>query len=166
MFRTPWKKFNNSITFLSENYSINEYVSRKKELTQIKGISFFKDSFWKPWDIVILFSLVLMSIFPLVIFSINNSSISQSADTQAVIRVDGKEVQHFDLIKGNESFTYRYVDSDGDYNLIEISGNKIRIKEASCTDQTCVKQGWISNESETIVCLPHKLVIEITNTST
>ena len=33
--------------------------------------------------------------------------------------------------------------------------------EADCPDGYCKRQGEISTEKETIVCLPHKLVVEI-----
>ena len=40
-------------------------------------------------------------------------------------------------------------------------GITIRIKEANCGDQVCVRRGWAKENGETIVCLPHKLVIEV-----
>ena len=44
---------------------------------------------------------------------------------------------------------------------LEIDGERIRMVEADCGDQVCVRRGWASKNGETIVCLPHKLVIEI-----
>ena len=38
---------------------------------------------------------------------------------------------------------------------------RIRIAEADCPDQVCVNQGWISNGTVPIICLPHRLMIEI-----
>ena len=32
---------------------------------------------------------------------------------------------------------------------------------ANCNDALCVKQGNISKVGQTIICLPHKLIIEI-----
>ena len=55
-------------------------------------------------------------------------------------------------------------DEHGDYNLIEIDGDRVRIKEADCDDQICVRRGWATKNGETIVCLPHKLVIEVRST--
>ena len=46
----------------------------------------------------------------------------------------------FPLSVGSETYTYTYKDSHGDYNLIEIAGDKIRIKEADCDDQICVEK--------------------------
>lgn len=85
-------------------------------------------------------------------------------EKEAVLRVDGTEIKTFPLSVGSETYTYTYKDPHGDYNLIEIAGDKIRIKEADCDDQICVRRGWASKNGETIVCLPHKLVIEVRST--
>lgn len=45
------------------------------------------------------------------------------------------------------------------YNLLEIKDGKIRVSEAGCPDNTCVKMGWLSS-SAPIVCLPNHLVIK------
>ena len=47
------------------------------------------------------------------------------------------------------------------YNLIEIGDGKVRVIEADCPDKLDVKQGYISEVGEVIVCLPNRLVIEI-----
>lgn len=41
--------------------------------------------------------------------------------------------------------------------IIEISGKKVRIKEALCQNQICVDQGWVSKGA--IVCLPNRIVV-------
>ena len=47
-------------------------------------------------------------------------------------------------------------------NTLVIENGKVSVKEADCPDLVCVKNSEISFDGETIVCLPHKLVIEIT----
>ena len=47
-------------------------------------------------------------------------------------------------------------------NTIEVEHGRIRVREAGCPDQVCVGQGYISDGTVPIVCLPNKLVIEIT----
>ncbi len=37
-----------------------------------------------------------------------------------------------------------------------------RMQSANCPDQVCVNQGWISDATVPVVCLPHQVVIEIT----
>ncbi|OQO69734.1 hypothetical protein BH747_09235 [Enterococcus villorum] len=123
---------------------------------------FIKKSLLKPWDIFIIVLLIALSFLPVIVFSYQQENATSSKE--AVLRVDGNEIKTFPLITGNKSYTYTYEDAHGDYNLIEIDGDKIRIKEADCDDQICIRRGWASKNGETIVCLPHKLVIEVRST--
>jgi len=129
-----------------------------KEVYTLKLKDFAKNSLLRPWDGIIVVILILLSFAPVLVFSLNRTT---SSTQEAVLSVDGKELKTFDLSDNSQSYTYRYEDKDGDYNLIEVKGNRIRIKEANCGDQICVRRGWIDESGETIVCLPHKLLIEI-----
>lgn len=126
----------------------------------MKFKNFIKQSLLKPLDIAIICMLILLSFVPIVIFSVQKSTSDQVAK-EAVLRVEGQEIRTFELKADQETYTYKYEDSDGDYNIIEVSGEKIRISKANCGDQVCVRRGWATNNGETIVCLPHKLVIEV-----
>lgn len=116
-----------------------------------------KQAHLKPGDILIILFLVISSFLPLLIFSWQQS---QTSDLEAVLRVDGQEIRRFSLAE-NYQESYEYYTADGDYNLIEVQDGKIRIAEADCRDQVCVRRGWASKNGETIVCLPHKLVLEV-----
>lgn len=48
-------------------------------------------------------------------------------------------------------------------NRIVIQKGSVYIKEANCPDKLCVKQGSISKVDESIICLPHKIVIRISS---
>lgn len=51
---------------------------------------------------------------------------------------------------------------EGDfYNCIRIEDGKAYMEEANCPDGYCERQGKISGGAQTIVCLPHKLVVEV-----
>lgn len=120
---------------------------------------FIKTSYLRPWDIVIIALLTLSSFLPLVVFSTQNE---EAVTTQAVLKVDSKVVKIFELKKEGPTYTYKYEDSDGDYNLIKVEGDRIRIIEANCGDLACVRRGWISRPGETpIACLPHNLFITV-----
>ena len=54
------------------------------------------------------------------------------------------------------------VDYNDSYNLIEIKDGQIRVREAGCKDNTCVKMGWLSS-SAPVVCLPNHLVIRFSS---
>ena len=46
-------------------------------------------------------------------------------------------------------------------NLLVIENGAARIVEANCPDQICVNHGAIRYEGESIVCLPHRLVVSV-----
>lgn len=46
-------------------------------------------------------------------------------------------------------------------NVINIHNGYVEMEEADCPDKYCIKQGKIKNTGQTIVCLPHKVVVEI-----
>lgn len=47
------------------------------------------------------------------------------------------------------------------YNLLSVSDGVVRMEAADCPDQICVHHRPVSGGGESIICLPHKLVVEI-----
>ena len=89
--------------------------------------------------------------------------IFQSANThnpEAVVLIDGKEYGRFPL---DREITERIELSDGSYNVLEIKEGKADVTEASCPDGICVNDRPVSKRSQSITCLPNKLVVEIQN---
>lgn len=81
----------------------------------------------------------------------------------AVVTLDGVEVHRVDLKTVDEEYTLSFTGRSGITNVVEVAAGQIRVREASCPDQVCVRQGWIKNGVAPIVCLPNRLVIEITS---
>lgn len=79
------------------------------------------------------------------------------AGGEAVIYVDGKEYQRLPLDKD----TKVQIDVNGNMNVVMIQDGYADVTDADCPDKLCVNQRKIRLEGETIVCLPHKLVVEI-----
>lgn len=75
----------------------------------------------------------------------------------AVVKVDNEVVFSADL---GEDCSQKITTENG-YNIIEIKDGAVRVKEADCRDKICVNHRPISKTGETVVCLPHKLVVEI-----
>ena len=46
-------------------------------------------------------------------------------------------------------------------NILVIRDGTVQVVEASCPDQICVRHGAIRYEGESIVCLPHRLVVTV-----
>lgn len=47
------------------------------------------------------------------------------------------------------------------YNLLSVSSSGVSMEAADCPDQICVHHIPIMREGESIICLPHRLVVEI-----
>lgn len=73
------------------------------------------------------------------------------------VYVDGKLVQRQKL---SESGTYKIETSSGT-NILIIEDGQAYVSEADCPDKLCTNMGCISKNGENIVCIPHKLVIQI-----
>lgn len=50
----------------------------------------------------------------------------------------------------------------GSYNTFSLQNGRVAMNDADCNDHTCVDTGEIGNVGESIVCLPHRLVLQIT----
>lgn len=78
-----------------------------------------------------------------------------------IVKVDNHQVKKLPLAKDQK---WRY-QKNGKINIVQVKNHKIRVIDANCKDQVCVKEGWKSKSGDTIVCLPHKFLIEIKNES-
>lgn len=84
----------------------------------------------------------------------------EMADPVARISRDGVVLKEIPLDRVGRSYSFVLEDERGS-NTISVERGRIRVSQADCPDQVCVDQGWISDGTAPIVCLPHKLVIEI-----
>lgn len=84
---------------------------------------------------------------------------SAGADTGngVTVTVDGAE-KAFLSLDADDSIR---MDTENGYNVITVKDGEVFLTEADCRDQICVEHKKISKVGETIVCLPHKLVVEI-----
>lgn len=99
--------------------------------------------------VVIVILVLLLSLFII--------KIIKKEGKYVIVRLDGKIVNVYDL---SENGTY--ILNNGS-NILCISNYKAYLLSATCPDNLCVKQGKINEISESIVCLPNKLSIVISN---
>lgn len=78
----------------------------------------------------------------------------------AEVSSDGRHVLTLDLRQDGE---YR-IESHTGWNLIRVENGSVRVIEASCTSQDCVKCGAASSGAP-IVCLPNRLVITFSDSN-
>ena len=76
------------------------------------------------------------------------------------IQPDRVLLEEIDLDRVAEPYSFTLEDGSG-ANTVQVERGRIRISAADCPDQVCVKQGWISGGAVPIICLPHRLTIEI-----
>ncbi|WP_317855143.1 NusG domain II-containing protein [Chakrabartyella piscis] len=75
----------------------------------------------------------------------------------AVVTVDGQMVEEYSL---ETDGTYT-IETDAGYNTLIIEDGVVHMLDADCRDHICVEHIAIMRTGETIVCLPHKLVVEV-----
>lgn len=102
------------------------------------------------WDLALIFALLLAA--ALLYLALRPGE----AGGWAVVTVDGAEVGRYRLTEDRVVTIGK-----DDYNVLEIAHGAAAVTEANCGDHTCVRMGKISRTGETIVCLPHRLVVEI-----
>ena len=76
---------------------------------------------------------------------------------EAVIYVDSEEYARLPLDEDTELV----VETEEGTNKIVVKDGVADCVEADCRDGLCVNQKEISKRNETIVCLPHKVVVKI-----
>ena len=59
----------------------------------------------------------------------------------------------------------RVIDLDG-HNVIVLSGKTAVMQSADCPDQVCVRTGRLTRAGQVAVCLPHRVILKLTGTST
>lgn len=115
----------------------------------------------KPYDFIILISLILLSLSPYFLLTENTSGESGENNLYAVISIDGEEVDRI-LLTGNKEHELRvFYPGTDQYNVVEIDGERIRNKEDNSPQQIAVKRDWIQEAGETSINLPHRFLIEI-----
>jgi len=80
---------------------------------------------------------------------------------------DGKKVRYCLLLFQEDGVLSEWYETrpeipeETDYNLLCISGEGVWMEAADCRDQICVHHEPITGGGESIICLPHRLAVEI-----
>ena len=106
-------------------------------------------------DIIFAAGIMLAALLIFVCMQLGN----QKEGASIRITIDGSEYGVYSL---NDD---KIIDLDGEFghNQIVIQNGEAYMKEADCPDQICVRHKAISKSGESIVCLPHKVVVEISS---
>ena len=88
-----------------------------------------------------------------------NSFVKGNPGGKAVVYVDGEVFKTYDLNQDGEFL----IETEDGQNRLVIKEGKADMTEADCPDGLCVKQHAIHKTGQTIVCLPHRVVVEVEN---
>ncbi len=110
----------------------------------------------KKGDVIIIFIILLVGTLGL----LGKFIIGQSSDEKRLIITKDKIILHDILLTDDLSDAIKIGDNT-EYNIINIRNGVVKVLEADCKNQVCIKDGIIVKVGEILVCLPHKLTIEI-----
>ena len=109
----------------------------------------------KKKDMIIIAAALLCA---LALYLVSQISLGAQVST-IVVTLDGEEVLRRPLAMEN---TYEIAQDDGSLNVIAVKDGAVFMQEANCRDGLCIRQGKMKNGAKTIVCLPHKVVVQLT----
>ena len=102
---------------------------------------------------IILFTIII-TICLIMILIVNSAS---KESRYANVYYDGKIIKKIDL---NINNTYNVKGYNGNVKIV-VYNKKIKVAEENSPKHLCSKQGYINKSYESIICLPNKIVIEI-----
>lgn len=109
-------------------------------------------------DIIIIALFVIIAVISGVWFMFSSNSKSQTKYVE--IYVDNVLYKKIELTSNMKEQTFT-VNTKYGWNIVHIANGKVNVKDADCPDKICVKSGYIDKPGQSIVCLPHKMVVEI-----
>lgn len=80
----------------------------------------------------------------------------------AQVYVEGDLVKTLDLSRLDHPVRYEVQSAHGS-NTVELRPDAVAIVAADCPDQHCVHQGAIQSSAIPIVCLPHQVVVRLSD---
>lgn len=104
-------------------------------------------------DIILLISILVIGALGIVV----TRAFFSEDGAEVVITIDGSEYGRYSLYSPREIV----VDSEYGTNTVVINNGKVDVIDADCPDKICVNHVPVTYNHETIVCLPHKLVVEV-----
>lgn len=126
-----------------------------KTNTNVK-INTEKETFVKKGDIVLILVLVFVAALLALFFSLQGKQGKETGE-MVLVTIDGAVYGEYSLYEDTEMT----LQSEWGENRFEIKGGIVKMLAADCPDKYCVKHGAMKTEKDPIVCLPHRVVIEI-----
>ena len=95
-------------------------------------------------------------LFWLIPFLLNN--LNNNLPAAVAVYQDGQKIADYSLL---EDQTLVIPWGEEGYNLLLIENKEACVTDADCPDQLCIRQRSIARNGESIICLPHRLVLQV-----
>lgn len=109
----------------------------------------------KKYDWLIAAAVIIIALLWL---GIQNLVLNENG-TEITVTSGGNVTAAYSLLEDN---TITFTDEKGGRNVLVIREGRAVMSEADCPDKLCTRQKAISKKGGSIICLPHKLAIEVT----
>ena len=106
-------------------------------------------------DLIIILGTAAAILALLLAFRANASA--AAGEKTVRISVDGEVTGEYPLAEDRDI----PVDTGHGHNLVRIAGGEVFMAEADCPDKHCINQGKIDGGARSIICLPHRVVVEV-----
>ncbi|MEA5050377.1 MAG: NusG domain II-containing protein [Oscillospiraceae bacterium] len=108
--------------------------------------------FFKRTDVLIIGGVLAAALIWLLV-----ASLTAKTGEYVVVTVADKPYAELPLDKDAQL----RIETDEGYNLLVIRDGQAWVESADCYNQVCVHTGKVSKELDSIICLPHRVVITI-----
>lgn len=104
-------------------------------------------------DILLALIILLLSVTFIIV-----TKTARAPGKSVTASIDGVTIETFSL---EDEIVYEIHSEESGLNVLIIEDGRARIDSANCPDKTCVRHKPINDSGETIICLPHKVIIAI-----
>ncbi len=106
-------------------------------------------------DIMLVVIILIIGLAPSLVFGVG-----EAKGSEVKITVDNKLYGSYDIFS-DATIIIDDSENSNETNVVKIEKGKVFMEEANCIGNDCVHQGAKENTGESIICLPHKVLIEI-----
>ncbi len=106
----------------------------------------------KKGDVMLSISIIILAVFLLTVFFFLKTD-----GKQVVIKVDGHIFGKYSILSEQEI----EIKTKRGINIVKIEDGKVSVSQADCPDKYCVNHIAIDKTGETVVCLPHRIIVEV-----
>lgn len=106
----------------------------------------------KKGDIILSVGIIVLAVILFLCFFL-----FKTEGKQVVITVDGEVFGTYSISTDQEI----EVKTERGVNIVAIFDGKVSVTAADCPDKYCVSHVAVNETGETVVCLPHRMIVEV-----